>query len=45
MIIKNIPTKQLAAIVAGLVKEGIVFEAQPDELTYDHWLIKLTGGY
>ena len=45
MVIKNIPLSQLAEIVSGLVQRGIMFEAQPDELTDGCWLITLTGGY
>lgn len=47
MIIKNVPIEKLAAIVAGLVREGVGFEVKPaDSISAgDYWNIHLTGGY
>lgn len=45
MTIKNIATAQLAEIIAGLVKEGLTFECQPDSRCAGTWIITLTGGY
>lgn len=43
MTIKYIPADELAALVAGLVKQGLTFEATPDNL--GTWTIKLLGGF
>ena len=47
MTIENIPIEKLAAIVAGLVREGVTFEAAPMPSigAGDYWRITLTGGY
>lgn len=46
MTIENIETKDLAAIVAGLVKQGLTFKCQPMEGHYGGgWKITLTGGF
>lgn len=46
MTINNVHTKQLATIVAGLVREGIVFKAVPTMSdSGEYWEIILTGGY
>lgn len=42
MTIEYIDVKDLPAIVAGLVREGVKFEAAPRG---DYWIIILTGGY
>jgi hypothetical protein len=42
MYIDFIMTEQLAEIVAGLVRQGLKFEATPKG---DHWIIRLTGGH
>lgn len=43
MIIKFIEPNHLAAICAGLVKQGLTFEAEPCGAGL--WQIKLTGGF
>lgn len=43
MTIQDVPTADLAAIVAGLVAQGLTFEASP--ISQGLWLIRLTGGY
>jgi hypothetical protein len=46
MSINNVHTSQLAIIIAGLVKEGIVFKAVPTMgMSGEYWEIILTGGY
>lgn len=42
MYIKHIATKDLAEIVAGLVRQGVQFTAVQEN---DGWTIELTGGY
>ena len=44
MYIRGIETSALATIVAGLVKEGLTFEATRGEYPGE-WDIELTGGY
>ena len=43
MVIRHIDVSQLATIVAGLVREGLTFEAIAD--LGGTWTIKLTGGF
>lgn len=43
MTIRAISTEQMVEIVAGLVKNGLTFEATP--APHGEWNIKLTGGY
>lgn len=46
MTINNVHTRQLAVIVAGLVREGITFKVGPTMgSTDEYWEIILTGGY
>ena len=42
MIIESISTEELGDIIAGLVKQGIMFRAFPSN---GFWTIELTGGY
>ena len=43
--IRHIPTEKLAAIVAGLVREGVTFNVTPENDAGTSWDIELTGGY
>jgi hypothetical protein len=43
MKITNVPTNRLCLIIAGLVQQGLTFEAFEDG--EDMWTIILTGGY
>lgn len=45
MTIREIPVQQLAIIIAGLVAQGVTFEAYPSHFNSDTYTIKLTGGY
>lgn len=45
MFIKHVPAKQLAKIVAQLVREGVMFNASPEDDTASTYVIELTGGY
>jgi hypothetical protein len=46
MNINNVHTKQLPIIIAGLVREGIMFKAVPTMCkSGEYWEIILTGGY
>ena len=45
MTIERINTSDLADIIAGLVKQGITFNAYPMTNYADRWIIELTGGY
>lgn len=45
MTIKDIHINQLAIIVAGLVAQGVTFEARPAHETSQFWNITLLGGY
>lgn len=46
MTINNVHTKQLAIIVAGLVREGVTFKVVPTmSSTGEYWEIILLGGY
>lgn len=46
MTINNVHTKQLAIIIAGLVREGVTFKAVPTmSKCGEYWEIILTGGY
>lgn len=45
MTIEHIETSELAAIVAGLVREGVTFEARPSVTRAGCWRIVLTGGF
>ena len=40
-----IELKDLATIIAGLVKEGIMFEVRPQEHGDGCYIVELTGGY
>lgn len=42
--INGIPTALLAEIIAGLVKQGVTFEAFPDKCPGE-WKINLLGGF
>lgn len=44
MTIRFVPTESLAAIVAGLVREGVTFDVLPSGLD-GQWTITLTGGF
>lgn len=46
MKIENIPTEELAEVIAGLVKQGLTFRAhhQPG-FSHSVWTIELTGGF
>lgn len=45
MIIRQIMFEELARLCADLVKEGVTFEALPDEVYGNGlWQIKFTGG-
>lgn len=41
----NVPTAALAAIVAGLVREGVTFEVSPWGMEDGLWCVTLLGGY
>ena len=43
MKIEGVPTKEVAPIVAGLVREGVTFTVYPTSVGL--WCIELTGGY
>jgi hypothetical protein len=43
-VIEDIELKDLATIIAGLVREGVSFRAYPDQFGA-RWRIELTGGY
>ncbi|CAB5079569.1 hypothetical protein UFOVP143_32 [uncultured Caudovirales phage] len=43
MTIHNIETSQLAAIIAGLVQQGLTFDAHSHSVGL--WTITLTGGF
>ncbi len=45
MFIKHIPSARLGEVVAGLVREGIMFNATPEDDNGSHYTIELTGGY
>jgi hypothetical protein len=45
MFINAVPAEQLATIVAGLVREGICFKANPDDDAGRTFTIELTGGH
>lgn len=41
--IRGIPTAELAEVIAGLVKQGVTFEAYPDAKPGE-WIVELLGG-
>lgn len=43
--IQHIPADVLPVIIAGLVREGVTFNATPENDTGKHWNIELTGGH
>lgn len=45
MKIKHIPLKDLTKIIAGLVREGIIFESLPEDDRAEFYTIILSGGY
>lgn len=45
MTIKNVPANRLGEIVAGLVREGIMFNAVPEDDRASSYTITMTGGY
>lgn len=44
MTIKHVPAKSLAAIVAALVREGVMFSALPEDDNAEFYVITMTGG-
>lgn len=45
MFIKDIPSARLGEVVAGLVREGIMFKSTPQNDEASHYTIECTGGY
>ena len=43
MFIKHVPSSRLGEVVAGLVREGVVFNATPENDAATHYTIELTG--
>lgn len=43
--IQNVPAAVLPVIIAGLVREGIMFNATPEDDEGKTFNIELTGGY
>lgn len=45
MFIKHVPSSRLGEVIAGLVREGVTFNATPENDSASHYTIELTGGF